>query len=29
MRLQDWFDAARDEIILEDHADDDKPAFRD
>ena len=29
MRLQEWLDAAREDRILDDHGDDEKPAFRD
>lgn len=28
MRLQDWIDASKRDIILDEHPDDDKPAFR-
>ena len=29
MRLQEWLDADEEDRVLEDHLDDDKPAFRD
>ncbi|KAI2744662.1 hypothetical protein DTO013E5_2326 [Penicillium roqueforti] len=29
MRLQEWIEAAQDDRILDDHVDDEKPAFRD